>query len=149
MDNSGKWFDDISVGDMFSRSVSITEAHLVMSCGILGDFNPLHMDEEFAKKSRFGGRILHGMMTSAIMGGPIGMYFYGTAIAYLEHNARFRAPVRPGDTLAIAWTVTGLVPKPKHGGGIVELVAVATNQQGVVAVEADGKVLAAFRPRVG
>ena len=146
MDNSGKWFDEIRVGDTFSRSVTISEAHLVMSCGILGDFNPLHVDEEFAKRSRFGGRILHGMMTSAIMGGPIGMYFYGTAIAYLEHNARFKAPVRPGDTLQIAWQVTGLVAKPKHGGGIVELVATATNQAGVVAVEADGKVLAATRP---
>ena len=146
MDNSGKWFDEIRVGDTFSRSVTITEAHLVLSCGILGDYNPLHVDEEFARKSRFGGRILHGMMTSAIMGGPIGMYFYGTAIAYLEHNARFKAPVRPGDTLHIGWKVTALVPKPKHGGGIVELVAAATNQAGVIAVEADGKVLAANRP---
>jgi len=146
MDNSGKWFDEIIVGDTFSRSVTITEAHLVASCGILGDYNPLHVDEEFARNSRFGGRILHGMMTSAIMGGPIGMYFYGTAIAYLEHNARFKAPVRPGDTLKIAWTVIGLVPKPSHGGGIVELAAIATNQDGVVAVEADGKVLAANRP---
>jgi len=146
MDNSGKWFDEIRVGDTFSRSVTISEAHLVMSCGILGDFNPLHVDEEFAKQSRFGGRILHGMMTSAIMGGPIGMYFYGTAIAYLEHNARFKAPVRPGDTLQIVWTVTAVVPKPKHGGGIVELMATATNQAGVIAVEADGKVLAATRP---
>ena len=102
MDNSGKWFDEIRVGDTFGRSVTITEAHLVTSCGILGDFNPLHADEEFAKRSRFGGRILHGMMSSAIMGGPIGMYFYGTAIAYLEHNARFLAPVRPGDTL---WSI--------------------------------------------
>jgi len=146
MDNSGKWFDEIRVGDTFSRSVTISEAHLVMSCGILGDFNPLHVDEEFAKQSRFGGRILHGMMTSAIMGGPIGMYFYGTAIAYLEHNARFKAPVRPGDTLQIVWTVTAVVPKPKHGGGPVVLTATATNQTGVVAVEADGKVLAATRP---
>jgi 3-hydroxybutyryl-CoA dehydratase len=146
MDNMGKWFDQIAIGDTFGRSVTITEAHLVASCGILADTNPLHADEEFARKSRYGGRILHGMMTSAIMGGPIGMFFYGTAIAYLEHNARFRAPVRPGDTLRILWTVTGLVPKPRHGGGIVELVASATNQAGVLAVEGDGKVLAASQP---
>jgi 3-hydroxybutyryl-CoA dehydratase len=145
MDNNGKWFDEIVLGDTFGRSVTITETHLVQSCGILADTNPLHADEEFAKKSRYGGRILHGMMTSAIMGGPIGMYFYGTAIAYLEHNARFKAPVRPGDTLKIEWKVSALHPKPKHGGGIVELVATATNQAGVIAVEADGKVLAANR----
>ena len=141
MDDTGKWFDEIVLGDVFSRSVTITEAHLVMSCGILGDFNPLHVDEEFARKSRFGGRILHGMMTSAIMGGPIGMYFYGTAIAYLEHNARFRAPVRPGDTLKIAWTVTGLVPKPKHGGGVVRLEADCVNQAGVKVAEANRVML--------
>ena len=99
MNGSGHWFDDLAEGESFSRAVTITETHLVLSAGLLGDYNPLHVDEEFARKSRFGGRILHGMMTSALMGGPVGMYFHGTAIAYLEHNARFAAPVRPGDTL--------------------------------------------------
>jgi acyl dehydratase len=145
MDGSGRWFDDLALGDTFSRSVTITEAHLVTSAGILGDFNPLHVDEEFARKSRYGGRILHGMMTSAIMGGPLGMFFFGTAIAYLEHNARFVAPVRPGDTLRILWTIDGLVPKPKHGAGIVEMTGSATNQDGVVTTQADGKIMVALR----
>jgi 3-hydroxybutyryl-CoA dehydratase len=141
MNGSGHWFDELAVGDTFSRSVTITDTHLVMSAGLLGDFNPLHVDEEFARKSRFGGRILHGMMTSAIMGGPVGMHFHGTAVAYLEHNARFLAPVRPGDTLAIEWTIDALIPKPRHGAGIVELTGSATNQDGVVTTQATGKIM--------
>ena len=141
MNGSGRWFDELAVGDTFSRSVTITDTHLVMSAGLLGDFNPLHVDEAFARKSRFGGRILHGMMTSAIMGGPVGMHFHGTAVAYLEHNARFLAPVRPGDTLAIEWSIDALIPKPRHGAGIVEMTGSATNQDGVVTTQATGKIM--------
>lgn len=142
----GYWFDEVAVGDTFASTVTITEAHLVLSAGLLADYNPLHVDESFARRSRFGGRILHGMMTSAIMGGPVGMHFHGTAVAYLEHNARFLAPVRPGDTLTIAWTVDALVPKPKHGAGVVELSGSATNQDGVVAALATGKIMVFVRP---
>jgi 3-hydroxybutyryl-CoA dehydratase len=141
MTAQGRWFDELAVGDTFARAVTITDTHLVMSAGLLGDFNPLHVDEEFARKSRFGGRILHGMMTSAIMGGPVGMHFHGTAVAYLEHNARFLAPVRPGDTLAIEWTIDALIPKPRHGAGIVEMTGSATNQDGVVTTQVTGKIM--------
>lgn len=142
----GRWFDELRVGESFASTLTITEAHLVIGAGYVADFNPLHVDEEFARKSRFGGRILHGMLTSAIMGGPVGMHFHGTAIAYLEHNARFLAPVRPGDTLTIAWRIDRLVPKPAHGGGIAELSGTATNQQDVVTTQATGKIMVFARP---
>ena len=99
MNDSGHWFDELAVGDTFSRSVTITDTHLVMSAGLLGDFNPLHVDEEFARRSPFGGRILHGVLTSALMSAPFGNLVAGTALGYLEHNTRFLAPVRPGDRL--------------------------------------------------
>ena len=111
-----------------------------------GDFNPLHVDEEFAKKSVFGGRILHGPFTSALVSSPVGMYFAGTAIAYMEHACRFKAPVRPGDTLTTTWTVTEKLDKPRHKGGIFVMKCAATNQAGTLAVEADGKILVASRP---
>src|SRR3954463_11837129 len=103
---TGKWFNETKVGDTFSASLTVTETHLVLAAGLFGDFNPLHVDEEFAKQSRFGGRILHGPFTSALISSPVGMYFAGTAIAYMEHACRFKAPVKPGDTLATEWTVT-------------------------------------------
>ena len=112
---TGHWFDDLAVGASFATTLTITETHLVTGAGLIGDFNPLHMDENFARASRYGSRILHGALTAAVMGGPIGMIFHGTAIAYLEQATRFLAPVRIGDTLCTTWTVSELVPKPQHG----------------------------------
>ncbi|HYR01679.1 MAG TPA: MaoC/PaaZ C-terminal domain-containing protein, partial [Casimicrobiaceae bacterium] len=94
-----------------------------------------------------GTRILHGMITSAMMGAPVGMRFHGTAIAYLEHAARFKAPVRAGDTLKTTWTVVAKDAKPHHGGGVVTLAGVCRNQQGIVVAEADAKMMVAARAR--
>lgn len=137
----GKWYDEVAPGERFGARVTVTEAHLVLGSGLFGDFNPLHVDEEFARRSRFGGRILHGPFTSALVSAPVGMYFSGTAIAYLEHACRFTAPVRPGDTLATEWTVVEKLDKPKHRGGICVLRGVARNQRAEIALEADGKIL--------
>jgi acyl dehydratase len=145
-DGSGAWFDEVHVGDRFARTLTVTETHLVLGAGLIGDFNPHHTNDVYAKRSRFGTRILHDMITSALMGAPVGMYFHGTAIAYLEHAARFVAPVRANDTLTTTWTVTQLLPKPKQSGGIVVLTGVATNQDGVAVAEALGKILVASRP---
>jgi len=75
----------------------------------------------------------------------VGMYFHGTAIAYLEHAARFKAPVRAGDTLTTTWTVAAKEAKPRHGGGVVVLRGVCRNQAGIVVAEADAKMLAHAR----
>jgi acyl dehydratase len=137
----GKWYDEVAVGERFGTSVTVTETHLVLGSGMFGDFNPLHVDEEFSRKSMFGTRILHGPFTAALISAPVGMYFSRTAIAYLEHHCRFKAPVRPGDTLSTEWSVTEKLDKPKHGGGIVVLKGLSKNQKGEIVVEADGKIL--------
>ena len=142
----GKWYDEVNVGETFGTSLTVTETHLVLGSGLFGDFNPLHVNEEFAKDSMFGTRILHGPFTSALVSSPVGMYFAGTAIAYIEHACRFKAPVKPGDTLTTKWTVTAKLDKPRHKGGIVVMTCVCKNQAGVVTVEADGKILVASRP---
>jgi acyl dehydratase len=143
----GKWYDEVAVGQRFGTSVTVTETHLVLGSGLFGDFNPLHVDEEFSKKSMFGTRILHGPFTSALAAAPVGMYFSGTALAYLEHHCRFKAPVRPGDTLSTEWTVTEKLDKPKHRGGICVLQGLARNQKDEIVVEAEGKILVGSKPR--
>jgi 3-hydroxybutyryl-CoA dehydratase len=143
----GKWYDEVALGERFGTSVTVTETHLVLASGLFGDFNPLHVDEEFSKKSMFGTRILHGPFTSALVAAPVGMYFSRTALAYLEHHCRFTAPVRPGDTLTTEWTVTDKLDKPKHRGGICVLQGIARNQRDETVVEANGKILVACSPR--
>ena len=142
----GKWYDEVSVGERFGTRLTVTEAHLALAAGLFGDFNPLHVDEEFARKSRFGTRILHGPFTSALISAPVGMYFSGTAVAYLEHACRFVAPVRPGDTLSTEWVVKEKLDKPKHKGGIFVLEGRAANERGEVVVEDGGKILVMTRP---
>jgi len=141
----GKWYDEVAVGDTFGTSVTVTETHLVLAAGMFGDFNPLHVDEEFSRKSIFTTRILHGPFTSALVSAPVGMYFSGTAIAYLEHACRFVAPVRPGDTLRTDWEVARKLDKPKHKGGICVLKGTTRNQKGETVLEADGKILVASK----
>ncbi len=146
---SGKWFDEVRVGDTFASALTVTETHIVIGGGLIGDSNPHHLNAEYAKVSRFGTPILHGMLTSSIMGAAVGMYFHGTAIAYLEHRARFLAPVRAGDTLTTTWTITELLDKPKHDGGIVALDGVATIQTGDVVAESHARILVSRRPPSG
>jgi acyl dehydratase len=141
----GKHYDEVAVGETFGSSLTVTETHLVLAAGLFGDFNPLHVDETHARKSRFGGRILHGPFTSALVSAPVGMYFHSTAIAYLEHACHFRAPVRPGDTLKTSWKIVDKLDKPKHAGGIVVLTGECHNQDGAIVVEADGKILVQSR----
>ncbi len=145
IDIRGAWFEDLAAGRAFTYAVTVTETHLATGAGLIGDFNPLHVDERFARASRYGGRILHGVITGALMGGPIGMIFHGTAIAYLDQSLRFLAPVRIGDTLTTTWTVTALTPKPKHRCGIVAMGSRALNQEGVAVAEGSGTVMVAMR----
>ena len=137
----GRKFSQFSVGDRFGEDVPITDRHLADGARLIGDFNPLHVDAEFAERSLFGGTILHGVLTSALMSGSFGNLVAGTAIGYLEHNARFLAPVRAGDTLRVTWTVVALAPKPARGGGIVSAECEARNQHDVVVSTATGKMM--------
>ena len=118
----GKWYDEVRVGDTFGSSLTVTETHLVLGAGMLGPF------------------------TSALVSSSAGMYFAGTAIAYLEHACRFKAPVHAGDTLTTVWTIVEKSDKPKHRGGMVTMRGETRNQRNEIAVEADGKMLVASRP---
>lgn len=147
----GRGFDELRLGDEFETSLTLTEAHIVIGAGLFCDFNPLHVDESFAAKSRYGGRIAHGYLTSNAMAAPLGMLFHSTAIAYVEHHIRFTHPVRAGDTLKVTWTVAALDAKPKVEGGLVTLRGRCTNQDGIEAANAEAKMLvrAAAAPAPG
>lgn len=138
---AGRRFSEFGIGQRFGMAVTIAPEHLVQAARLTGDTNPLHVDREFARRSRYGDCILHGVATSAILSAPFGNLVAGTAIAYLEHTSRFTAPVRAGDTLDIVWHVVALSAKPQHGGGIVTAECEARNQRGEVVATASGKML--------
>ncbi len=142
----GRGFNEVKIGDHFENVMTMTETHLVLGAGLFGDFNPLHIDESFSARSRYGGRIAHGYLTSSFMASALGMLFHGTAIAYLEHCCRFTAPVRAGDTLTAQWTVTGKEAKTLHHGGIVSLAGKCFNQEKTIVAEATAKMLVQDNP---
>ena len=72
---SGVTYDNVNA--VFEHALTVTETHLVTAAGIFGDFNPLHVDESYARRSRYGTRILHGPFTAALMSTAIGLYFAG------------------------------------------------------------------------
>lgn len=137
----GRGYNEIEVGQVFTSAMTLTETHIVLGAGLFGDFNPLHVNESWAKKGKFGTRIAHGYLTSNVMAAQFGMLFHGTAIAYLEHAIKFTAPVKAGDTLHVAWTVSAKEDKPKHDGGIIAFNGVCQNQEGVTVAEASAKLL--------
>jgi 3-hydroxybutyryl-CoA dehydratase len=141
MDYRGKTFEQVEVGESFSGSMTVTEAHIVLAAGIFGDLAPLHVDEEFARETAFGTRIAHGTLTTGIMAGVLSGYFAGTAIGYLEQNVRFRAAVFPGDTVTSEWTVRDKAEKPKLGGGIVTLGIVCRKQDGTTVLDGEAKAI--------
>lgn len=140
---SGRGYNEIKPGDEYRNVMTMTETHIVIGAGLFGDFNPLHVNQEFAQASRYEGRIAHGYLTSSCMAAALGMIFHGTAIAYLEHTCRFTAPVTAGDTLSIVWKITGKDDKPKHNGGVVSLTGRCTNQNGTKVANAEAKMLVA------
>ena len=138
---TGRPFEQIEVGESFARSQTVTETHVVLAAGLFGDFAPLHVDEEYAKDTRFGTRIAHGTLTTGIMAAALSSHFHGTSIGYLEQDVRFLAPVYPGDTVTSEWTVLDAVEKAKLGGGIVSMKVECRNQDGTILLEGTAKAI--------
>jgi 3-hydroxybutyryl-CoA dehydratase len=137
----GTTFEEIELGEAFSGRMTLTEAHVVLAAGIFGDLAPLHVDEEFAKETHFGTRIVHGTLLTGVMAGVLSEHFQATAIGYLEQDVRFRAPVFPGETVTTEWRVVEAVAKRKLGGGIVSLTVECRRTDAVVAVEGSAKLI--------
>src|SRR6476469_7826081 len=90
---------DINVGDTYSTTREVTEQLINEFAELSGDHNPIHLDEEFAKTTRFGRRIAHGMLSGAFISAVLGYEFKERKIVYLSQTMKFIAPVYIGDTI--------------------------------------------------
>ena len=90
---------DIKVGQKASISRKITEKDILDFANIVGDFNPIHVDEKFAKKSIFKGNIAHGMLTASLISAVLGNKLPGPGYIYLKQELKFLKPVFPDDTI--------------------------------------------------
>ncbi|WP_394231903.1 MaoC family dehydratase [Niallia oryzisoli] len=93
-------YEEIHIGDRAVFSKTISEFDIYQFAGITGDFNPMHIDEEFADKTIFKDRIAHGLLTGSFISTVLGMKLPGPNSIYLSQSFRFTAPVKVGDTIS-------------------------------------------------
>ena len=128
---------DVNIGDRFSTSREVTDEVIRKFAEVSGDYNPIHLDEEFAKTTRFGRRIAHGMLSGAFISAVLGNEFRERKIVYLSQTLKFTAPVFLGDTV----TATGTITNIREDRGIVTLETVCTNQNGETLVKGEAVVM--------
>lgn len=128
---------NIQIGDQFSTSKQITDAVVRAFAELSGDFNPIHIDEEFAKTTRFGKRIAHGMISGALLSAVLGYKFNERKILYLSQTMKFVAPVFIDDTVTATATVTNI----REDKPIVTLETVCTNQNGETTLKGEAVVM--------
>lgn len=110
----GHFFEDLAVGMSASVAKTITEADIVLYAAVSTDTNPVHINEEAAERSIFKGRVAHGMLSAGLISAALGTRLPGPGTIYLSQSLRFRAPVRPGDTVTATVEVTALDPERKR-----------------------------------
>jgi 3-hydroxybutyryl-CoA dehydratase len=97
--------DQLQPGMSASTAKTVTEADIILFAGISTDVNPAHLDEEYAKGTMFGGRIAHGMLSAGFISAVLANKLPGPGTIYLSQTLKFKAPVRPGDTVTATVTV--------------------------------------------
>jgi 3-hydroxybutyryl-CoA dehydratase len=138
---SGYFFEDLEVGMTAAYARTIGPADLVMFAGMSGDTNPMHLNEEYAQQTMFGGTIAHGMLCSSFISTVVGTRLPGPGCVYVSQTLKFKAPVRPGDTVTARATVNELIPEKDRC--ILETVCTVGEK---VVISGEAQVLVPRRP---
>ncbi len=125
------------VGAQATLTHAITDEMVVAFADLVGDHNPVHLDEAFAATTRFGRRIAHGMLVAGLISSVIATDLPGPGSVYLSQTLRFKAPVYLGDTI----TVHVEVVKRREDKPIVTLRTICTNQDGKTVIEGEAVTL--------
>jgi 3-hydroxybutyryl-CoA dehydratase len=128
------------VGDRASYTQTLSEAHVALFVGAVGDTNPLHVDEAYAQRSRFGRRIAQGILVAGLISTVIGTRLPGTGAIYLSQTLRFLKPTYLGDTIT-ATAVVKAVREREKGGCVLTLDTFCENQRGERVIEGEAVVL--------
>ncbi len=125
------------VGDTASVTKTFTQDDIEKFADLSGDRNPIHLNEEHAKSTRFGRRVAHGMLASSLISNVIGNELPGIGSIYLGQTLQFLAPVFPGDTITARATVTSV----REDKPIVKIETVCTNRRDEIVIKGEATVL--------
>jgi 3-hydroxybutyryl-CoA dehydratase len=127
----------LNVGDSASITKTITDDDIRRFADLVGDVNPVHLDDEIAKKTRFGRRVAHGMWGASLISAVLGTRLPGPGTVYLSQTMKFQAPIFLGDTVTAKVAVT----KVRDDKPIVTLETVCENQEGKTLLQGEAVVL--------
>ena len=130
-------YSDLSLGQSAEVTHTITEADIQTFGDLSGDYNPVHFDEEWAKKTMFKGRIAHGLLSASYISTVIGMKLPGPGTIYLGQSMKFMRPVRIGDTITARVEVADLNDEKKR----VTLKTTCTNQNDEVVIDGEALIM--------
>jgi 3-hydroxybutyryl-CoA dehydratase len=105
----GKSIHELKIGDSAQISKTITEADIELFARATGDFNPVHLDQAYAEKTMFKGRIAHGLLSVGLLSSILGNILPGHGTIYLSQEVKFLAPVRIGDIITAEVEVIELI----------------------------------------
>ncbi len=133
----GKTYDELEIGMSATFTKTITETDVYIFAGLSGDFNPMHVNEAFAKLTPFGTRIAHGALPQCLIAPVLGMQLPGLGTVALEINTRFRAPTLFGDTITARAEVAEKLEEKRR----VRMTLLWTNQKGETVAEGEAVVI--------
>src|SRR3954464_16004523 len=128
----GLYLEEFEVGKtLTTRGRTVGEGDISVFAGLVGDYNPLHVDEEFSRATRFGGRIAHGPLTMSMAIGLVSQLnlIDGTALGLLNLAWDFKGPVKIGDTITARVTAIENRSAKNPGSGVLSLRIEVTNQR--------------------
>lgn len=136
MSEKSRSFAEIQVGDKASSWKTVLEKDVRLFAEVSGDYNPLHLDEEYAGTTCFRQRIAHGMLAGGVLSGVLGNKLPGPGTIYLSQTINFKAPVFLGDSIMAEVEVVEKIPAKKR----LRLKTVCFNQEGKVVLEGEAVV---------
>ncbi len=128
-----KYFEDLEIGQSHETLHTIREEDIVKFAEVSGDYNPLHMDDDFAAQTPFGKRIAHGALTASYISGILGNNLPGPGAIFTGLSMRFRRPVYIGDEVTVRAEVA---EKNERGHRVTLAVSCIVNGKRVITGEA-------------
>ena len=96
------YYEDLSVGMRESIVKTVMNSDVIGFATLTGDHNPIHLSDHYARKTKFGERIAHGLYTASLISAVLGMRLPGPGAVYLSQTLNFRAPVKIGDVVQVS-----------------------------------------------
>ncbi len=128
---------NLKIGDTFSVSKEVTDELIKQFADVSGDYNPIHLDEDFAKDTRFGKRIGHGMLTASFISAVLGYKLNVRKLVYLGQTLKFKHPTYIGDTVTAKATVKNI----REDKPIIKIETTCENQDGTILIEGEATIM--------